>query len=88
MASSHCSPVMHRHVSPQIDVPLLVASFGASAVLVFGVPDGKLSQPRNFVGTCDDTDFAGLNPWFRQCPDDIAGASVCINVARCGFVGV
>ncbi|KAF8071025.1 hypothetical protein HT031_001107 [Scenedesmus sp. PABB004] len=29
---------------------VLVASFGASAVLLFGVPESKLSQPRNLVG--------------------------------------
>ncbi|GAB6171599.1 HPP family protein [Paradesulfitobacterium aromaticivorans] len=28
-------------------LPMLVASFGASAILVYGVPDGPLSQPRN-----------------------------------------
>ncbi|KDD75504.1 HPP family protein [Helicosporidium sp. ATCC 50920] len=30
--------------------PSTVASFGASAVLLFGVPDSKLAQPRNFLG--------------------------------------
>jgi CBS-domain-containing membrane protein len=29
---------------------LLVGSFGASAVLVYGVPESKLSQPRSLVG--------------------------------------
>lgn len=29
---------------------LLVGSLGASAVLVYGVPESKLSQPRNLVG--------------------------------------
>ena len=28
-------------------MPMLVASFGASAVLIYGVPDAPLSQPRN-----------------------------------------
>lgn len=28
-------------------MPMLVASFGASAVLLYGVPDAPLSQPRN-----------------------------------------
>ncbi|NLK01280.1 MAG: HPP family protein [Clostridia bacterium] len=31
------------------DVPLLVASFGASAVLIYGVPEAPLSQPRNVI---------------------------------------
>lgn len=30
--------------------PLLVAPFGASCVLLFGAPNGPLSQPRNVVG--------------------------------------
>lgn len=34
---------------------LLVASFGASAVLLYGVPESKLSQPRNLIGaSCVD----------------------------------
>jgi CBS-domain-containing membrane protein len=31
-------------------MPLLVASFGASAVLIYGVPDVPLAQPRNVIG--------------------------------------
>jgi CBS-domain-containing membrane protein len=31
-------------------VPLMVASFGASCVLLFGYPDSHLSQPRNTIG--------------------------------------
>jgi CBS-domain-containing membrane protein len=31
-------------------LPWLMASFGASCVLVFGLPDSPLSQPRNIVG--------------------------------------
>ncbi|OIQ12904.1 HPP family protein [Moorella thermoacetica] len=31
-------------------MPLLVLSFGASAVLIYGVPDVPLAQPRNVVG--------------------------------------
>ena len=42
--------VLNQWLSPVINLPLLVASFGASAVLIFAIPDSKLSQPRNFVG--------------------------------------
>lgn len=31
-------------------MPMIVASFGASAVLIYGVPDVPLAQPRNVVG--------------------------------------
>ena len=30
--------------------PLLIGSFGASAVLLFGVPSSPLAQPRNLIG--------------------------------------
>jgi CBS-domain-containing membrane protein len=36
-------------VSPQ-DVPLVLASFGASAVLIYGAPRSPLAQPRNLIG--------------------------------------
>lgn len=41
---------MNQWISPKIDIALIVGSFGASAVLIFGMLDSKLSQPRNFVG--------------------------------------
>ena len=31
-------------------LPLLIYSFGASAVLLYGVPESKLAQPRNVIG--------------------------------------
>ena len=37
-------------LEPAFNLPLLYASFGASAVLVFGVISSPLAQPRNFVG--------------------------------------
>ena len=33
-----------------VDVALVIAPFGASCVLIFGLPDGPLSQPANVVG--------------------------------------
>ena len=30
--------------------PMIAAPFGATAVLVFGVPDSPLAQPRNVIG--------------------------------------
>ena len=32
------------------DLTLVVGSFGASAVLIYGVPNSPLSQPRNLIG--------------------------------------
>jgi len=39
--------VLNQWVSPEINLPFMVASLGASAVLVFALPESKLSQPRN-----------------------------------------
>ena len=33
-------------------VPMLIGSFGASAVLLFAAPDSPLSRPRNLLGRC------------------------------------
>lgn len=36
-------------LSMVFNVPILVASFGASSVLIYGVPDAPFSQPRNVI---------------------------------------
>jgi HPP family len=51
--------------------PLMAAPFGATAVLVYGVPDSPLSQPRNIIGgNCIGalvsivlTHYFGAEPW-------------------------
>ena len=37
------------YLSFYTDIPIIAAPFGATAVLVFGVPDSPLAQPRNVV---------------------------------------
>ncbi|GLC47414.1 hypothetical protein PLESTM_002070600 [Pleodorina starrii] len=41
---------LNEFLTPHVSLPLMIASFGASAVLLFGVPASKLAQPRNFLG--------------------------------------
>lgn len=41
---------LHEWLKPRYTIDTLVPSFGASAVLIFGVPDSKLAQPRNLIG--------------------------------------
>ena len=43
---------LSQWLEPAYNLPLLYASFGASAVLIFGVISSPLAQPRNFVGKC------------------------------------
>ncbi|MFZ4641098.1 MAG: HPP family protein [Nodosilinea sp.] len=38
------------YLSVQTKYPLIAAPFGATAVLVFAVPDSPLAQPRNVIG--------------------------------------
>jgi CBS-domain-containing membrane protein len=38
------------YLSRKTNSPLLMAPFGATTVLIFGVPDSPLAQPRNVIG--------------------------------------
>ncbi len=38
------------YLSVKMNSPLLMAPFGATSVLIFGVPDSPLDQPRNVIG--------------------------------------
>ncbi len=38
------------YLSVKTGMPLLMAPFGATSVLIFGVPDSPLAQPRNVIG--------------------------------------
>lgn len=40
---------INQALEPVMDTSLLIPSLGATAVLVFGVPESKLSQPRNVL---------------------------------------
>ncbi len=42
--------LLERHVANDAGFPLLIGSFGASAVLAFGAIESPLAQPRNLVG--------------------------------------
>ncbi len=43
-----------------VDTLFLVGSFGASAVLLYGVPNAELSQPRNLIGGHIISAFIGI----------------------------
>lgn len=52
----------------------LIGSFGASAVLIYGVPMGELSQPRNLVGGHIISALVGAIA-YKLFPDDLALAA-------------
>ncbi|HHO47190.1 MAG TPA: HPP family protein, partial [Desulfobacteraceae bacterium] len=41
---------IHYHLLASSDLILIIGSFGASAVLIYGAPKSPLAQPRNLLG--------------------------------------
>lgn len=41
--------VLHQYLADPVDAVLLIGSFGASAVLLYGAPKSPLAQPRNLL---------------------------------------
>ncbi len=62
------------------DLPWVVASMGASAVLLFAVPHGPLSQPWNFVGGHLLSAFIGITV-ARLVPDTVLAAALAVGIA-------
>lgn len=67
--------LLERVVTRSTGFPLLIGSFGASAVLVFGAVQSPLAQPRNLLGGHGISAFTGVSigllfpdiPWFAAC---------------------
>ncbi|MDB5236874.1 MAG: hypothetical protein JWR44_3867 [Hymenobacter sp.] len=61
---------LNSHRLPATDAPLLIGSFGASAVLIYGVINSPLAQPRNLVGGHLLSAFIGvtMHRWLPQAP--------------------
>lgn len=59
------------YLSVKTNSPLLMAPFGATSVLIFGVPDSPLAQPRNLIGgnllsavvSLTILHYLGASPW-------------------------
>jgi len=49
-AGSFLAIAATAYLSARTNSPLLMAPFGATSVLIFGVPDSPLAQPRNVIG--------------------------------------
>ncbi|QXP74765.1 HPP family protein [Tenacibaculum sp. AHE15PA] len=55
---------------PRLENILLIGSFGAASVLIFGAIQSPLAQPRNFIGGQIISAFIGVTV-FKFCPDII-----------------
>ena len=62
------------------DLPWVVASMGASAVLLFAMPHGPLSQPWNFVGGHLISAFIGITV-AKLVPDTVTAAALAVGTA-------
>lgn len=72
-----------------IDNLFLIGSFGASAVLVYGVPQAEFSQPRNLVGGHFVSALVGVTTFqflgsdsFWACPVAVAFAIFAMQITR------
>lgn len=45
-----CISYFHRDILADKDLTLVIGSFGASAVLIYGAVNSPLAQPRNLIG--------------------------------------
>ncbi len=69
-----------KHFLGADDLPLIVASMGASAVLLFAVPQGQLSQPWPLVGGHMISGLIGVTCW-RWLPDPTLAAALAVGLA-------
>ncbi|TKC05815.1 HPP family protein [Pedobacter frigoris] len=51
-------------LTKNLQMPFIMAPFGATCVLAFGVPDSPLAQPRNIIGGHLISTFIGLSCFF------------------------
>ena len=65
---------------PPADLPWVVASMGASAVLLFAVPLGPLSQPWSFVGGHILSGIIGITV-AKLVPDVVVAAALAVSIA-------
>lgn len=76
------------YLSEKTNTPLLMAPFGATSVLIFGVPDSPLAQPRNVIGgnlvaaiiSLIILHLFGSNPW-------VMGLAVATTIGMMQFTG-
>ena len=59
-----CIALLERYATGNSGFPLLIGSFGASAVLAFGAIRSPLAQPRNLVGGHFLSALVGVSCYF------------------------
>ncbi|TYZ06232.1 HPP family protein [Hymenobacter lutimineralis] len=76
--------LLNRHRLPT-DAPLLIGSFGASSVLVYGVINSPLAQPRNLLGGHVLSAFIGVT-LYRCMPQELwLAAALAVSLSIVGM---
>lgn len=72
-----------RHFFSPRDLPVLIGSFGATAVLLFGAPRSPLAQPRNVLGGHVISALIGVSCWklLREHPELAQALAVSLALA-------
>lgn len=70
-----------RWVFDPLDLPFLIGSFGASAVLIYGVMRSPLAQPRNLLGGHILSALVGVTCWKLLGQDVYLAATISVAAA-------
>lgn len=76
-----CLALLERISAQEWNLPLLIGSFGASAVLVFGTPSGPLAQPRNLIGGHVLSALIGVTCQILLGDDPVLAAGLAVSTA-------
>ena len=73
--------LLERVCAQEWNLPLLIGSFGASAVLAFGAPHSPLAQPRNLVGGHVFSAFVGVSSQAMLGAEPVLAAALAVSTA-------
>ncbi|MFR4119941.1 MAG: HPP family protein [Bilophila wadsworthia] len=90
-----CIALLERYATGNSGFPLLIGSFGASAVLAFGAIRSPLAQPRNLVGGHFLSALVGVScyflfpgtPWLASCLPSPPPSRSCMSPKPCTLRG-
>ena len=76
-----CLALLEKVCAQEWNLPLLIGSFGASAVLAFGAPHSPLAQPRNLVGGQGLSALVGVSSQAMLGAEPVMAAALAVSTA-------
>ena len=80
-AAFQCLALLEKVCAQEWNLPLLIGSFGASAVLAFGAPHSPLAQPRNIVGGHVLSAMVGVSSQAMLGAEPVIAAALAVSTA-------